>query len=734
MTTELDHIDAVAPEADAELPAAPAAARASRSALAPAATPPRGRMPNPLLSVRSHRLVALTVMLLVLALGVPAALVLGRHTYYTEAAVFISPRFVKNLSSDKDLELQSNSQYREFVQQQVKTINRYDIVLEALKRMGDKRYLWQKPTDTDRSAAERLAGNLDIKPVADTYLVTVGLEDKEKKGLAEIVNAVVETYVGIQRQEEFFQNDERIARLKEERKKAADSIAATQAARAAFAQELGVTTFSEGFLNPYDQLLVNSREALNTARRSRIEAESQIAALEKNQGQDGDAASAFAKDVADHDAGIASLKANLNIRRSTLLTKLSGMTPEHPGRPAIEKELSDIDSETDRLSGKAEDSARKVLLTQKRSVLLQAQQTEARLNTELEAQAGLAKNFASKYNAALALAADLARAQQRLNEIDDRISFLAFEASAPGFVHVTTKAREPLAPNKSGHRKFGIIFAILSLALGVIIPVGIDLIDPRVHAANELEKLAGFPPLGVIPARLDPQTRDLANVQLMRLATNLERERRERGSRVVLFTAARFGEGTTTTVLDVARALGSLGVAAVAVESNFNVPDERYRDAQNRRGFAQLWERGSRLNGSVAPATDDLPARLAVSNTAAPTAAGTIIQTSCALNKLRKKYELILIDAPPVALSAETEMLVSLADITLLVVQAGGANRVEIKRTLKQLERIAPPVIGSVLTRVTLERGGPELASSVARQNGVAAPPTRSRIARSLWK
>lgn len=734
MSTALEKIE-IGPHEDAEPDQTPepAPSAATRAGVVPGATPPRGRMPNPLFSVRSHKLIALAVMFLVLALGVPVALVLGRHAYYTEAALFVSPRFRKNLTSDKDLELQSNSQYREYVQQQVKTINRYDIVLEALNKLGDKRTFWQKPGETDRSAAERLAGNLDIKPVPDTYLITVGLEDKKKEGLAEIVNAVVETYVGAQRSEEFFQNDERIARLKEERKRAAESIASVQAERASLAQELGVTTFSEGFLNPYDQLLVNSREALNTARRTRIDAESQIAALEKNQGLDGDAASAFAKDVADHDAGIASLKANLNIRRSTLLTKLSGMTAGHPGRKAIDKELDDIDLETKRLSAQTQDGARKTLLTQKRSVLLQAQQTEQRLSAELESQSGLARDFAAKYNKALALAAELTRAQQRLNEIDDRISFLSFEATAPGFVHVTTKAREPLAPNKSGHRKFGIIFAILALALGIIVPVGIDFIDPRIHAANELEKALGFPPLGVIPAREDQKTRALAEDQLARLATNLDRERRSQGSKVVLFTAAKFGEGTTTTVLDVARALNILGVAAVAVEANSYSPDERYRDEQNRRGFLQLLQKGARLNGSVAPPNDDLPARLAISNAQVQPQPATIAQTTSGLNKLKRKYEIVLIDAPPVLECAETELLVGLADITLLVVQAGGLNRGEIKRAVRLLERLTPPVIGAVLTRVQLDRGGSELASAAAQQ-GTTTSPARGFISRQLWK
>jgi hypothetical protein len=91
--------------------------------------------------------------------------------------------------------LESNSQYREFVQQQVKTINRFDIVFAALQKLGDKRFLWQNRKEPDRIAAERLQGTLEIKPVPDTYQITVGLEGKKSEGLAEVVNAVVESYL-----------------------------------------------------------------------------------------------------------------------------------------------------------------------------------------------------------------------------------------------------------------------------------------------------------------------------------------------------------------------------------------------------------------------------------------------------------------------------------------------------------------------------------------------------------
>ena len=52
-------------------------------------------------------------MAVIAAAGLPFAWIKGKPLYYTEAVIFISPRFLKNLQDDKELEMQSNSQYRE---------------------------------------------------------------------------------------------------------------------------------------------------------------------------------------------------------------------------------------------------------------------------------------------------------------------------------------------------------------------------------------------------------------------------------------------------------------------------------------------------------------------------------------------------------------------------------------------------------------------------------------------
>jgi uncharacterized protein involved in exopolysaccharide biosynthesis len=104
-------------------------------AAAAADTPLPGRGIKLLDSLRNHSRLAILAVLVVMLLGVPVAFLKGVVKYQTAATVQVAPRYMKNLKDDNELEFQSNQQYRQYVEQQTKTINRYDIVQKALRKV-----------------------------------------------------------------------------------------------------------------------------------------------------------------------------------------------------------------------------------------------------------------------------------------------------------------------------------------------------------------------------------------------------------------------------------------------------------------------------------------------------------------------------------------------------------------------------------------------------------------------
>ena len=71
-----------------------------------------------------------------------------------------------------------------------------------------------------------------------------------------------------------------------------------------------------------------------------------------------------------------------------------------------------------------------------------------------------------------------------------------------------------------------------------------------------------------------------------------------------------------------------------------------------------------------------------------------------------RTYPVVILDAAPILSSADTEFFASISDITLLLIAANQAKPGEIKRAVQLLERIDPKVIGFVVTRLEIFRGG----------------------------
>jgi succinoglycan biosynthesis transport protein ExoP len=55
---------------------------------------------------------------------------------------------------------------------------------------------------------------------------------------------------------------------------------------------------------------------------------------------------------------------------------------------------------------------------------------------------------------------------------------------------------------------------------------------------------------------------------------------------------------------------------------------------------------------------------------------------------MSSEYDIVLIDAAPILLSAETEYLARMADVTVLVIEAGKTKKAWLTRAARLLERL----------------------------------------------
>ncbi len=706
---------------------------------------PRRRGVKPLMSMRSHPKLAVGIALTFLLLGLPIAWVQGSASYWSVAGIQIFPTYVANLREPQEVAMPSTTQYRQFVQQQVRTISRFDIVEKALEKLPPNiRALWQREGKTDIEGAEFLQQSLVVHEIEDTYLVSIGIEGPQAWGLAETVNTVVETYIETYSHEKLYGSDERIETLQERRKELADAMAKRIEQENELSHELGMTTFESENPTPYDEALGEATAALAAATRERIAAEAALAAETQSAKRiEALPLTAQAESLLSNDHVLGGTKSQFLGRRNELLLELNILGPSHPARRGLEQQIEDIDAEVADVTALNLDRARRMVLedrqvaAEKTLTALVAAVDRAKFEEKgfqdlVSKHRETASWFSRRYYRGRALREKITEDHAKIAEVDNRIEYLRLEDKAPGLVRLVTPARNSDLPVSGGRKKVFMVFVAAAFAFAIAIPVAIDLIDHRIHAPNDLERLLGFSPIGWQLDRSDGRVESFARDLSRRLAIAIDRDRRRHKVKQLVFTSVAPGDGTTTLALDIAVELGSLGVRTLAVEGNAFKPDPRFQGSKRSRGLIAALE-GDPIKELIIRREAGLPDRLPVGNVNEDIHhLRSLERLPSLLETLSDEYDFVVIDAPPVQLSADAEILCQSTDGTMLVVAAEGVWPGQITRAARLIERLAPPVVGTIVNRVKVYDNGGYLTDMLQTHETGELPPD-PLIARLLW-
>ena len=636
---------------------------------------------------------------LVLVVGLPLAWKKGEPSYRAEAAIQVAPRYMRNLKEDQELDFQSNTQYRQFVEHQRKSVARHDVLRDALASLGAQRTLWQRAGETERQAIDRLRDRLVVASVPDTYLLRLALEGGRPEGLAEITNAVTRTFIERMKAEQIYGADERTRQLRLREAELLAVIADKGGQRAGIAQALSLTTFNEATPNPYDRLVADLRGKLTEARQRRMDADAALAAF-KSRG-DTNVTTRSVQDAVLNDPGLNSLKGALSTRRAALLVQKSGLRPDHPGAVAADRELAEIDSELKSQSGRLEGGVRGNLQARLQGTADQAAEVERGLQQDLASIEAQASQFARLFQQATTLTADIGQARAEMDKVRERINYIDIESSSFGFLRLVSPALVPEQPFGPGRKKLLLMVLLAAAAAGLLAPVLRDLLDRRVHTVNDAQRVMGIAPAGWQIERGDNASQIFGDEQLRRMAAALMRSQRARGQRVFGFSGCKPGAGTTSLVLELGQTLRTLGCRVLVVEANGYASDARYASA--RPGLAQLLRAQATADEVITEATATLPARVAASGPGSDgrVAIERLDRLEQALRHWAEGADFVLVDMPPLLASADAELLVRSVGQVLLVVQAGAVTQGEVRRASRLLQTIDPEAVGLVVNRIS---------------------------------
>jgi uncharacterized protein involved in exopolysaccharide biosynthesis len=688
-------------------------------------------------SLRRHWYVSAVVLLFLAGCGAFVLWKKAKPDYESNSVVYLSPKFPKMLAGDTEVELP----YDSYVQDQVQTVTRHDIIADSISKLPYAvRYKRGLPAPYEGPALpyeiEVLQKALEVRRVGSTYEMSIALHGATPNGLAEIVNTVTDTYVERMKSEEFYGLDDRLNTLRQEKIRLQKEMDDSLAEQAQLMQQLGVATLStkEGGNNVYDSTLQKLSEEQVTARMQRQAAEAQLGAVVKGSGPGGSTVmDANADEAIASDPGLAGVRTSLNSRRTALIEEMNGLRQDHPIYQKDKDELDSIDGQMNGLRREAGEHLQDRL----RQEVARTRMIELQLTQELAQRTHTATSVAPKFQRAAALGPEIDSLQKAYSAVDDRIRDLELESASPGSIHISSRALAPLNPEPSKVKIYLLGLVLFSLACAIAAPVAMDLLDNRIFTARDVEQVMGFHPLGVL---LDNREfrREISGEYYLRLAAGIDHAVRNSGARTFLFTSTSHGSGTSTIVRELSDKLRSLDLRTQTIVASASEGLEITPGNVSWRSQLLLQRRNKtdeiRL-ATLAPITAAHGRPEYGMGQEAPTL-NPVLQS---LHHASEPYDAILIDASPLPISAYTEYLARVSDVTVLVVKSSATTKQELDRAARLLERLDVAGVAVVLNKISQERADRALKKELhgyeqslrQRRSTSAKDPARRERARA---
>jgi len=566
-----------------------------------------GRGIKPWLSLRKHHRLSMVAFILVVLLGLPVAWIKGQSYYSAESVFLVAPNYMKNMSADKELEFQSNSQYREFVNNLSNTVIRYDVLQLALKRLREDHVDVQPSHLTERKFIERLQKQVMVRPIPDTYMVRIVLNGEDKDALDDIVNAVTSAFLDTVKNEQIYGSDERLETIEANSERFRQEIEELMARRVRLAEILGLTSFGESAVNPYDSTLARAREKQIATAFERAQAEAMLQAFLAER-ETPLAMGRSIQEIRMQDSGLQSLR-NVVVNRSEELGRLiAGLEDGHPAKKPAQAELAAIrkrlQSQEQEVQKSAIDEVHRRLL----ATLKLARQVEAQAQADLKQVESQASRYARTFQEAMGITAEIRKREQELKDARDRLNFLQTERHAIGFVRLVTPALPAELPLGPGKTKLLLLVFVVAGVMALALPVVLDVMDRRLYTVNDAIKMVGMPAAGWQIEVTDMSSQLFAQEQTRRFAATLIRDQARAGKNVFAFASAKAPTGTSGVILDTAAMLQQLGLRVLVVDANSFTPEPVYAGLQP--GLSEfLAGRPGRRPGADAGAPGPVPVR-----------------------------------------------------------------------------------------------------------------------------
>jgi capsular exopolysaccharide synthesis family protein len=623
---------------------------------------------------------------------------------------------------------------------------------------------WRKPLEPlsiplDKAPNRRyralkiFASHLKVEPVTGTRLIDVSYSDPSPERSAAVVNRLIAELGEFTFQQRFTSTLQGSSWLTGQLAELKRQMQDLQAKAIALQRDTGMFG-NDASRNVVLERLQSLNETLTQAESNRIlkEAIDRVAAsgdpeLISNLG--GNANIGTASSVANSLTLVQTLRTQEAALRTELAQDSVRYGPAYPRLAELQAELTGVDraikDEVKRLGGRAHSDYLVAVReeTEARSAFDQQKAEAGKLNDSMVAY-GLAKQEAdSSRDIYETLLSKLKQAG-------------VLEGLKANNVTVVAMAQVPPSEYPSSPRILLILAgaSAAGLLLGVLLTVGIELVDNKVRSFEGMERSLGIPLIGILPmfergrramqlrgggqsslatgaripgspghsptlAALDQPSTFAEGLRSLRTALLLSRSGNP--PQVVLITSCLEGEGKTTLALNLSALLAQAGANVLLVDADLRKPTlfNWFRSgpgwsAAGSTANSEFAGLAVALAGAAAPSVrkplPSMPNFSVLCGDEVPPFPSELLSSSRMRGLLegwKREYDFILLDSPPVLPVTDAVLLSQLTDATLLVARHGQTTRQALRRSAEALRRQNPShaALGAVLNGVASDSG-----------------------------
>jgi capsular exopolysaccharide synthesis family protein len=595
----------------------------------------------------------------------------------------------------------------EYIKTQIETISKPETLYPVIDSLKLQK-AWELPSR--QVALGKLRSSLDVQGSLRSDFVTIEYYDQDPKLAADIANAVAESY-----------KSQHIKVATEQKRKSLDIIRdqiAEQEGQRRSAQERELEAKKKAgivgdwivgggsTLQAGAEIRGDKEQTFMTREQMLLQAERDVRMLEADQ--------ELLKKLSPDEiiARASSLKLEnpsfttnvskyqeLVVQRDGLMS--NGLGRKHPTVVGLEKQIETLrqfimDAATDHVAG----LDGRLAAAKKTLESLRTDSADAK--SEVMNMSALYKEYKSAKDEVALIEATLIQMRQRYFDEEAGLKLIKF----PATIYATAEPESrPSKPNIPLNLALG---GVLGLMFGVGLAFFLEYMDTSVKSLDDVEKFLGVPVLAVVPKGVGILHRssgfnpDAEAYRILR--TNIEFHRKTPDANCLTVVSGGAGEGKSTTMANLAYICAQGGYNVLLIDADLRRPSmHRHFDVSHTHGLSNYLTQNIRLEDVVVRTPVEnlyfLPSGLLPADSAGILNSQRMVDL---IADVKSRFDLVLIDSPPILGVSDASVLANEADLTMIVVQHRKLPRHMLLRVKQTVENVGGKVIGVVLNNVDL--------------------------------